>query len=529
MKKFLIILLLAILILIVWFCCFYINPNPSDYCCPIEKGDPIACSDSMIVDTIIIDGKDVIFQANAIVIYEDTSFNECGSSEAFEEFLEDKYDNIIKSLWADNLSRELPFQEGTLTSCDCNRSIYIYENELLESIGAETGAVAANTSSPETEGGHNSLNYIFNVEGFVPAAIRNIVTSNGSCYDNTELFGLDQSPINDELVDSSGSRHEGRSLFQQLTDRYWRQTNRSNNRSCANALSVAGTQKKRIAILDTGIDLLLMDQGTVANGTFESHPCLNDEIGWNYVDSNYVTDDDMGHGTTVAMSFLHGMKNSGAQVKGKYEILPVKVMNNCGRGTLFDIACGVYYAIDKNSDMINMSLGTYAEECQILKIAIAEAMDSNIMVVTSSGNDSTDLSGLLSLKHYPSEFRFQENRNNNKLTFEVSAMCENPLLLDQIDSLWEFSNWRSNDHNFMAHGVHYQLLYSPYMNIAQLDTVNGTSFASPLFAAAIMTESIKDQNGAAYKSDTEMLGTTANYQGTNSQGVVLQYFDWSQQ
>jgi len=525
MKKLLLILLLAILIFIIWFCYCCINPNLSDYGCPIEVDEPIECLDSIGVDTITVDGVNVIFQDNAIVIYEDTIFRSATAAEAFEECLEDKYDNIIKNLLIGNSLRLPPFKEGTLSNCDCNRSIYIYENDLLESIGAETGVVASNNSGTETEGGHNSLNYIFKVEGFVPEGVRDVVTNNGNCFDSKETFTIDQSPIN-----SGGllSEDKERSLLEQLTDAYWQRNNSSNARSCADALSLAGINKKRIAILDTGIDLLLMDEGTVANGLFDRHPCLDDPIGWNYVGANQETDDDMGHGTTVALSFLHGMKNSDAQVRDKYEVLPVKVMNECGRGTLFDIACGVYYAIDKDSDMINMSLGTYAEECQILEIAIAEAMDSNIMVVTSSGNDSEDLSELDNLLHYPSEFRFLENINNERLTFEISAMCENPHCLDQVDTLWGFSNWRTDHYNFMAHGVHYELLYSPFMNVSQLEAVNGTSFATPLFAAAIMIETMTGQNGAVYKNDTDMLGATVNYQVPNPQGIDLQYFDWPQ-
>ncbi|TYQ16477.1 UNVERIFIED_CONTAM: dockerin type I repeat protein [Acetivibrio alkalicellulosi] len=104
-----------------------------------------------------------------------------------------------------------------------------------------------------------------------------------------------------------------------------------------------GDKKVRIAVLDTGIDY--------------NHQSLND-----FVDSEFrmsVIDDTVmdehGHGTRVAGIIASYGEVSG--VMNNATLIPVKVLDKYGRGTLFSVQQGIIYALEQNIDIINISFG----------------------------------------------------------------------------------------------------------------------------------------------------------------------------
>lgn len=143
-----------------------------------------------------------------------------------------------------------------------------------------------------------------------------------------------------------------------------------------------------VAVLDTGIDAGHEALGGVVLTDF----------GWNAVtDSAEVTeslalpaqdtDNDglfnemVGHGTFVA-----GLVHLGAP---DAKILPVTVLDSNGIGDSFTIIAGMYYAIDRGVEVINMSLGsTY--RMQGVEEAVAEAQNLGIIVVGAAGNYGVD-------------------------------------------------------------------------------------------------------------------------------------------
>lgn len=211
-----------------------------------------------------------------------------------------------------------------------------------------------------------------------------------------------------------------------------------------------------VAVLDTGVDA--------------SHPLLAPRIvpgGYNYVDGNSNTadvgdnldndgdgaiDESLGHGTFVAGLVVMVAPDAG--------ILPIKVLNSDGRGAGFAFAQGVFRAIDRGADVINMSLGsTYSS--QALEDALFEARLKGILVVGAAGNQASEVEEFPAMKSD---------------SFGVVAV-------DRNDVKAGFSSY-NKDADLSAPGV---AIYSAIPESAQGHTFarwEGTSMAAPMVAGA---------------------------------------------
>jgi len=136
-----------------------------------------------------------------------------------------------------------------------------------------------------------------------------------------------------------------------------------------------------VAILDTGID--------ASHAFFTDHTVL---AGHDFVDDDAdpseeknLVDDDLdgeidegyGHGTFIAGLVLG--------VAPEAQILPIRVLDSDGRGSVSNIAAGVYRAVESGADVINMSLGM-RNRSHLLGAAVRFALASGVAVVASTGN-----------------------------------------------------------------------------------------------------------------------------------------------
>ncbi|WP_453994013.1 S8 family peptidase [Bacillus nitroreducens] len=139
-----------------------------------------------------------------------------------------------------------------------------------------------------------------------------------------------------------------------------------------------GSEKVKIAIIDTGVDL--------------DHPDLVNRItdGYNIVKDNRIPDDDNGHGTHVAGIIASQTNNyeGTAGITWYNPIMPVKVMGEDGYGSTFDIARGIIWATDHGASVINLSLGNY-KGSKMLKQAVDYAYRHDVVMVAASGNDDS--------------------------------------------------------------------------------------------------------------------------------------------
>lgn len=125
-----------------------------------------------------------------------------------------------------------------------------------------------------------------------------------------------------------------------------------------------------------GIIVATLDTGA------NNHASFNNQLiaGYNAITMSSDTSDDSGHGTFVAGVL--------AQVAPDASIMPVKVMNSRGEGTIAFAAEGLYWASNHNARVINMSFGLY-NRSKLLELTVKYAQDRGNLLIASAGNSST--------------------------------------------------------------------------------------------------------------------------------------------
>jgi RHS repeat-associated protein len=127
----------------------------------------------------------------------------------------------------------------------------------------------------------------------------------------------------------------------------------------------------KIALLDTGIDLN-SSQYHIAGGV-------------SFVDGVASYADDNGHGTAMA-SVIASDALGIAPNAGLYS---VKVLDAYGEGHYSNVIQGIYWAIEQNVDIINMSFG--ADDYSLfLEEAVGAAFDAGITLIGAVGNTGAD-------------------------------------------------------------------------------------------------------------------------------------------
>ncbi|WP_025025888.1 S8 family serine peptidase [Caldalkalibacillus mannanilyticus] len=133
-----------------------------------------------------------------------------------------------------------------------------------------------------------------------------------------------------------------------------------------------GSSAVKIAVLDTGID---HNHGSLRN-------FVNTSLGRSFVGG--TTMDVRGHGTHVAGTIASYGSVSG--VMKNATLIPVKVLGDDGRGSLYGIQQGVLHASSIGSDVINMSLGGGGYN-QGMDEACRTAVARGSIVIAATGNE----------------------------------------------------------------------------------------------------------------------------------------------
>jgi subtilisin family serine protease len=251
-----------------------------------------------------------------------------------------------------------------------------------------------------------------------------------------------------------------------------------------------------VAVIDTGVDL---DHDELAENILLKGN--GDYHGWDFANDDAFPDDDNGHGSHVS-GIIGAKGDNGLGVVGvtwSVSIMPLKILDAAGSGTVADEIEAIEYAINHGAHIINASYSgpTYSV---FERDAIEMAKDAGILFVAAAGN-----------KGYGNEADGWNNDEDGQQIYPAGYDLENIVAVaatDHHDSLAGFSNYGPLSVDVAGPGAS---VLSAYRN-NQFKTLSGTSMATPHvsgLAALIWAEDIF-QNGSVTLSFTEVRNRICN-------------------
>lgn len=138
-----------------------------------------------------------------------------------------------------------------------------------------------------------------------------------------------------------------------------------------------------VAVIDTGVAVRDSNGGKRCRDFGQTSWAR----GYNFIDNDDDTYDDIGHGTHVAGTIAESTNNKEGAAGLAYEatVMPLKVFGMNGYCTSADIADAIRFATDKGANVINMSLGGPMPS-PVMHRAVQYAREHGVLVVCSAGN-----------------------------------------------------------------------------------------------------------------------------------------------
>ncbi len=203
-----------------------------------------------------------------------------------------------------------------------------------------------------------------------------------------------------------------------------------------------GSPDTIIAVVDTGIQL--------------NHPDLDAKIvaGYDFVQGDAVAEDGHGHGTHVAGTAAAETNNNigGAGTCPNCRLMPIRVLDDSGSGTLSNVAKGIIFAADNGAKVINLSLGGGGS--LTLQNAVNYAWKKGSFLACAAGNSNTSST----TSAYPAAYTN---------CFAIASTTSS-------DTRSSFSNYGS----WVEVAAPGSAIYSSWIN-SGYTTISGTSMATP--------------------------------------------------
>lgn len=165
-----------------------------------------------------------------------------------------------------------------------------------------------------------------------------------------------------------------------------------------------GSEKIRVAIIDTGID--------------PKHPDLRENIrrvdrekewitAWDFHNGRPNTSDDHSHGTYCAglIGAVAGNKTGLRGVNWEVSLLPLKAFDEDGIGTAAHASEAIRFAVSRGAHVILCAWGGNSGSC-CLRSAVEFAQEKGVTIVASAGNAAVDLE---KEPHFPASFHEFDN------------------------------------------------------------------------------------------------------------------------
>ncbi len=233
-----------------------------------------------------------------------------------------------------------------------------------------------------------------------------------------------------------------------------------------------------VAEVDTGADYTAPDlQGQLATGV-------------DYIDASNDAQDQNGHGTHVA-GIIAALQNNGTGVSGVApgaQVLPLRVLDATGSGTIDDVASAFAYAGQQGVPIVNASLGGPSTS-QTLTDAVTNY--PNTLYVVAAGNGDANNIGydVDSNPFYPCDIP------------AANLICVGAS--DQNDQPAYFSNYGSANVDLFAPGVN---ILSTYLGGYAYD--DGTSMATPMVSGTLALMLARNPSLTAAQLKSDLLAST---------------------
>jgi subtilisin family serine protease len=193
------------------------------------------------------------------------------------------------------------------------------------------------------------------------------------------------------------------------------------------------------------------------------------------------------------------------------QIMPIRVLDDYGRGTNENMFKGIKYAIDHGAKIINLSLGgtgITSIEKSTLETIISMARAKNILVIAAAGNESSnnDVSPI-----YPS----------NVWSDNLLSICS----VDKTYHLSLFSNFGDKRVHVCAYGENILAANFQYYSDNKLYIEeSGTSMATPFVAGLAALILSNNPNLLPYQVRDIIMNTSTSFSfltGTSLTGGVI--------
>jgi subtilisin family serine protease len=223
-----------------------------------------------------------------------------------------------------------------------------------------------------------------------------------------------------------------------------------------------GSSSIPVAVVDSGIDA--------------THPDLAGKVlpGYNSAQNTALTsgnsDDFSGHGTGVA-GVIAAATDNGAGIAGvgwNTPVVPIRSTDADGFSTATSVAAGVRWAADQGIRIINLSLGSCFPN-QTVADAVSYAQSRGALIIAAVGNEAQEGNQV----NYPAAFEGVLGVGATSFNGSRALYSNTGSHVDLVAPGGSLS-----DDNDLSHGM---LVLAP---AGQLDRVDGTSFSSPMVAAA---------------------------------------------
>ena len=374
------------------------------------------------------------------------------------------------------------------------------KTELVENIGEydSNKIVLKNTNKELANELANRLNAKLRITSdgsFATLTLRNNetildVVSNPDNEDILQYLSIDYQSTTTEIIEDIEEVDEHSLQINKpnysITDPYYDKQSYLNYLNLNNIWNYTKGSNITVAVIDTGIDYDHPEfEGKISEYSYNA---TEDKIVKDYIDSNgnydwSLVEDEVGHGTAVTGVIAAGM-NNGIGITGiAPQVTIITIKAECSQDGSFnntsDLVFGLYYAIERDVNVINMSFGgsglnPYEEATRL-------AVDSDIICVAAAGNNST------AALTYPAA---------DPNVIGVGALAEDSF------ELASYSNFGENV-NVVAPGTVYTTLKDNKYGV-----MNGTSFSSPIVASIIALQIAKERYNYDYREfdkKTELL------------------------